>query len=132
MQDHRLRIYDSMEGLLPDVDNPTPLVRINRVVPFEHARVYGKLEWYNPFGAVKDRIAANLIADAEERGILEPGQKLVEPTSGNTGMGLAMAAAVKGYKCVFVMPDKMSNEKIRRSEERRGGKECRSRWSPYH
>ena len=97
MLDHRLRIYDSMVDLLPDVDNPTPLVRINRVVPFQHARVYGKLEWYNPFGAVKDRIAANLIADAEERGVLEDGQKLVEPTSGNTGMGLAMISNVKGY-----------------------------------
>ena len=97
MPDHRLRIYDSMVDLLPDVDNPTPLVRINRVVPFQHARVYGKLEWYNPFGAVKDRIAANLIADAEERGVLEDGQKLVEPTSGNTGMGLAMISNVKGY-----------------------------------
>ena len=97
MPDHRLRIYDSVVGLLPDVDNPTPLVRINRVVGFQHARIYGKLEWYNPFGAVKDRIAANLIADAEERGVLEPGQKLVEPTSGNTGMGLAMISNVKGY-----------------------------------
>ena len=97
MPDHRLRIYDSMEGLLSNADNPTPLVRINRAVPFKHARVYGKLEWYNPFGAVKDRIAANLIADAEERGVLEAGQKLVEPTSGNTGMGLAMISNVKGY-----------------------------------
>ena len=73
MPDHRLRIYDSMVGLLSDADNPTPLVRINRVVPFQHARVYGKLEWYNPFGAVKDRVAANLIGDAEERGVLEDG-----------------------------------------------------------
>ncbi|MED5199992.1 MAG: pyridoxal-phosphate dependent enzyme, partial [Gemmatimonadota bacterium] len=97
MPDHRLRIYDSMVGLLSDADNPTPLVRINRVVPFQHARVYGKLEWYNPFGAVKDRVAANLIGDAEERGVLEDGQKLVEPTSGNTGMGLAMISNVKGY-----------------------------------
>jgi len=97
MPDHRLRVYDSLEGLLSNADNPTPLVRINRVVPFQHARVYGKLEWYNPFGAVKDRVAANLIADAEERGLLEAGQKLVEPTSGNTGMGLAMISNVKGY-----------------------------------
>ena len=111
MQDHRLRIYDSMEGLLPDVDNPTPLVRINRVVPFEHARVYGKLEWYNPFGAVKDRIAANLIADAEERGILEPGQKLVEPTSGNTGMGLAMISNVKGYSLTTPLSSAIPLEK---------------------
>ena len=111
MQDHRLRIYDSMEGLLPDVDNPTPLVRINRVVPFEHARVYGKLEWYNPFGAVKDRIAANLIADAEERGILEPGQKLVEPTSGNTGMGLAMISNVQGYSLTTPLSSAIPLEK---------------------
>ena len=85
MPDHRLRIYDSMEGLLSSVDNPTPLVRINRVAPFKHARVYGKLEWYNPFGAVKDRVAANLIEDAEERGILESGQKLVEPPQETPG-----------------------------------------------
>ena len=111
MPDHRLRIYDSMEGLLPNVDNPTPLVRINRVVPFEHARVYGKLEWYNPFGAVKDRIAANLIADAEERGILEPGQKLVEPTSGNTGMGLAMISNVKGYSLTTPLSSAIPLEK---------------------
>ena len=111
MQDHRLRIYDSMVGLLPDVDNPTPLVRINRVVTFQHARVYGKLEWYNPFGAVKDRIAANLIADAEERGVLEPGQKLVEPTSGNTGMGLAMISNVKGYSLTTPLSSAIPLEK---------------------
>ena len=111
MPDHRLRIYDSMEDLLPDVDNPTPLVRINRVVPFQHARVYGKLEWYNPFGAVKDRIAANLIAEAEERGVLEDGQKLVEPTSGNTGMGLAMISNVKGYSLTTPLSSAIPLEK---------------------
>ena len=111
MPDHRLRIYDSMEGLLPDVDNPTPLVRINRVVSFQHARVYGKLEWYNPFGAVKDRIAANLIADAEERGALVDGQKLVEPTSGNTGMGLAMISNVKGYSLTTPLSSAIPLEK---------------------
>ena len=111
MPDHRLRIYDSMEGLLPDVDNPTPLVRINRVASLQHARVYGKLEWYNPFGAVKDRIAANLIADAEERGALEPGQKLVEPTSGNTGMGLAMISNVKGYSLTTPLSSAIPLEK---------------------
>jgi cysteine synthase/rhodanese-related sulfurtransferase len=95
--DHSLRIYDSILGLLCDVDNPTPLVRLNKVVPFKHTQVYAKLEWYNPFGAVKDRIAANLIRDAEERGVLGPGKKLVEATSGNTGLGLAMIGNAKGY-----------------------------------
>ena len=95
--DHTLRVYESIIGLLPSEENPTPLVRLNRVVPFEHARVYAKLEWYNPFGAVKDRIAANMIRDAEQRGTLTAGKKLVEPTSGNTGFGLAMIGNVKGY-----------------------------------
>jgi cysteine synthase/rhodanese-related sulfurtransferase len=111
MPDHRLRIYDSMEGLLSNADNPTPLVRINRVVPFQHARVYGKLEWYNPFGAIKDRVAANLIADAEERGVLKAGQKLVEPTSGNTGMGLAMISNVKGYSLTTPLSSAIPLEK---------------------
>jgi cysteine synthase/rhodanese-related sulfurtransferase len=95
--DHTLRVYDSMIGLLSCEENPTPLVRLNRVVSFEHTRVYAKLEWYNPFGAVKDRVAANMIRDAEERGALGPGNKLVEATSGNTGFGLAMMGNAKGY-----------------------------------
>jgi len=95
--DHTLRVYDSIIGLLSSEENPTPLVRVQRVVSFKHARVYAKLEWYNPFGAVKDRIAANMIRDAEERGTLAAGKKLVEATSGNTGLGLAMIANVKGY-----------------------------------
>ncbi|MCH8332780.1 pyridoxal-phosphate dependent enzyme [Candidatus Sumerlaeota bacterium] len=95
--DHTLRVYDSIIGLLPSEENPTPLVRLNKVVPFEHTRVFVKLEWYNPFGAVKDRIAANMIRDAEERGLLGPGKKLVEATSGNTGLALAMIGNVKGY-----------------------------------
>ena len=95
--DNARRVFDSILGLLSNEENPTPLVRLNRVVPFKHAQVYAKLEWYNPFGAVKDRIAANMIRDAEERGILSPGKKLVEPTSGNTGFGLAMIGNAKGY-----------------------------------
>ncbi|MSU70132.1 MAG: pyridoxal-phosphate dependent enzyme [Opitutaceae bacterium] len=94
---HETRVYDSILGLLPGEANPTPLVRLNRVVPFQHAVVYAKLEWYNPFGAVKDRVAANLVRDAEERGALTPGKKLVEATSGNTGLGLAMIGNAKGY-----------------------------------
>src|SRR5438552_7552748 len=94
---HALRVYDSILGLLSSEENPTPLVRLNRVVPFKHAKIYAKLEWYNPFGAVKDRVAANLVRDAEERGTLSAGNKLVEATSGNTGLGLAMIGNAKGY-----------------------------------
>lgn len=98
MNDHKLRTYDSILGLLSNEDNPTPLVRLNRVNPLKNAQIYGKLEWYNPFGAVKDRIAANLVRDAEEKGAIQAGKtKLVEPSSGNTGMGLAMIGNAKGY-----------------------------------
>ena len=97
MNDHVLRIYDSILGLLSSAENPTPLVRLNRVSPFSDTVVYAKLEWYNPFGAVKDRVAANLVADGEARHTVQTEQKLVEPTSGNTGMALAMIANAKGY-----------------------------------
>ncbi|HAK56532.1 MAG: pyridoxal-phosphate dependent enzyme [Vicinamibacterales bacterium] len=97
MNDPALRVHDSILGLLSSADNPTPLVRLNRVVPFRDTQVYAKLEWYNPFGAVKDRVAANLVADGEARLTVQAGQKLVEPTSGNTGMALAMIANAKGY-----------------------------------
>ncbi len=95
--DHSLRVYDNMMGMLSSRENPTPMVRLNRVVPFKHTQVYAKLEWFNPFGAVKDRVAANLIQDAQSRGQLEPGKRLVEATSGNTGMGLAMVGNALGY-----------------------------------
>jgi cysteine synthase/rhodanese-related sulfurtransferase len=108
---HNTRVYDSILELLSNVENPTPLVRLRRVVPFRHATVYAKLEWYNPFGAVKDRVAANLVRDAEEHGRLAPGTRLVEPTSGNTGMGLAMIANAKGYKLTTTMSDKIPAEK---------------------
>lgn len=91
----------------------TPLVQLNRVVADVNARVFAKVEFFNPGGSVKDRIALSIIEDAEQRGALQPGGTIVEATSGNTGAGLALAAAVKGYKCVFVMPDKMSEEKVR-------------------
>jgi len=92
----------------------TPLVQLNRVVAGAGlGTVYAKVEFLNPGGSVKDRIALSIIEDAEQRGLLKPGGTIVEATSGNTGAGLALAAAVKGYKCVFVMPDKMSEEKVR-------------------
>lgn len=111
MRDHRRRVYDSVLGLLCDEENPTPLVRLNRVVPFEHAHVYAKLEWYNPFGSVKDRIASNMILDAEQREFLNPEQKLVEPTSGNTGMGLAMMSNARGYSLTTPLSSEIPLEK---------------------
>jgi cysteine synthase/rhodanese-related sulfurtransferase len=108
---HQARVYESILELLPNVDNPTPLVRLHHVVPYQHAKVYAKLEWYNPFGAVKDRVAANLVRDAEERHLLAPHTRLVEPTSGNTGIGLAMVANAKGYKLTATLSNKIPGEK---------------------
>ena len=89
----------------------TPLVRLSNLAKDLKATIYLKLEFMNPGGSVKDRIGAKMIEDAEKRGLLRPGGIIVEPTSGNTGVGLAMAAALKGYKIIFTMPDKMSKEK---------------------
>ena len=111
MNDHSLRVYDSILGLLSSAENPTPLVRLNRVSPFRHTQVYGKLEWYNPFGAVKDRVAANLITDGEARHTVHDNQKLVEPTSGNTGMALAMIANLKGYSLTTPLSSEIPLEK---------------------
>ena len=111
MGDHALRVYDSILGLLSGADNPTPLVRLNRVTPFRHTTVYAKLEWYNPFGAVKDRVAANLVDDGEARRTVQSEQKLVEPTSGNTGMALAMIANAKGYSLTTPLSSEIPLEK---------------------
>jgi cysteine synthase len=89
----------------------TPVVRLNRVVPAGSAKVYVKLESANPGGSVKDRIAYAMIRDAEERGVLKPGQTILEATSGNTGIGLAFVAAAKGYPITLVMPDTMTLER---------------------
>ena len=96
-----------------DAVGNTPIVRLNKVAAHvAPAEVYAKLEYLNPGGSVKDRPAIRIIDDAEREGRLKPGGAIVEATSGNTGMGLAMVAAVRGYKTIFVMPDKMSEEKI--------------------
>ena len=89
----------------------TPLVKLNRIVGKTDADVYLKLEFFNPGGSVKDRIALSMIEEAEKRGELKPGSTILEPTSGNTGIGLAMVAAAKGYRAVLVMPDTMSVER---------------------
>ena len=111
MGDHGRRVYDSILGLLSGADNPTPLVRLNRVTPFRHTAVYAKLEWYNPFGAVKDRVAANLVDDGVARRTVQADQKLVEPTSGNTGMALAMIANAKGYSLTTPLSSEIPLEK---------------------
>jgi cystathionine beta-synthase len=100
-----------VESILDLVGN-TPLVRLSKVTEGLRPVILAKLEQLNPGGSVKDRIGLAMLEDAEQRGLLRPGGTIVEPTSGNTGHGLAMAAAIKGYKMIFVMPDKMSTEKI--------------------
>jgi len=103
-----MNTYDSVL----DIVGRTPLVKLNRVVEPGMATVYAKLENLNPGGSVKDRMAVNMVTRAEDAGLIKPGATIVESTSGNTGLGLAMTAAVRGYKSVFTMPDKMSQEKI--------------------
>ena len=102
-------IYDN----ILDTIGETPLVRLSCVVRGLLPTVLAKVEFFNPGGSVKDRIGPAIVAEAERAGRLKPGGTIVEATSGNTGVGLAIAAAIHGYKCVFVMPDKMSEEKIR-------------------
>lgn len=99
-------------GSITDLIGNTPVVRLNRLVEAGSADVYVKLESFNPSGSVKDRAAWNLIHRAEEEGRLNPGGTIIEPTSGNTGIGLAMNAAARGYKAILVMPDNMSQERI--------------------
>ena len=103
------RPYDSVL----DTIGWTPLIRLNRVTRGVRTPVYGKAEFFNPGGSVKDRIGLPIIERAEREGKLRPGGTIVEGTSGNTGVGLAIAAALRGYKCIFTMPDKMSQEKVR-------------------
>jgi len=90
----------------------TPIVKLSRIVPDGYADIYVKLESFNPGGSIKDRIALSMIEDAEKKGLLKPGSTIIEPTSGNTGIGIAMICAVKGYRCILVMPESMSLERI--------------------
>jgi cysteine synthase len=101
------RIVQSVTELIGD----TPLVRLNRLVPEGSAEVYVKLEYQNPGASVKDRIAISMIEVAEAEGLIKPGDTIVEPTSGNTGIGLALVAAAKGYNAILVMPETMSIER---------------------
>jgi cystathionine beta-synthase len=103
-----LRVYNNILGTV----GKTPLVRLSKLGRDLPCPLYAKIEFFNPGGSVKDRIGMNIIDAAEREGRLKPGGTIVEATSGNTGVGLAIVAAIRGYKCVFVMPDKMSNEKI--------------------
>ncbi|HZS38024.1 MAG TPA: cystathionine beta-synthase [Polyangia bacterium] len=104
MKGARANIVDSIGN--------TPIIRLNKVAAHVKSDIFVKLEFLNPGGSMKDRVALNIIKDAERRGLLGPGSTIIEATSGNTGAGLALVAAIRGYKCIFVMPDKMSNEKI--------------------
>jgi cystathionine beta-synthase len=102
-----VRYYDNVVEIIGD----TPLVKLNRVTEGISATVLAKVEYFNPGGSVKDRIALRMVLDAEKAGLLRPGGTIVEPTSGNTGVGLALVAQLRGYKCVFVCPDKVSEDK---------------------
>lgn len=102
------KIADSVIELIGN----TPMVKLSRIAEEDMAEIIGKLESFNPGGSVKDRICLSMIEDAEKKGLLKPGATIIEPTSGNTGIGLAMICAVKGYRCVLTMPETMSVERL--------------------
>ncbi|MBT2692952.1 cysteine synthase A [Bacillus sp. ISL-55] len=103
-----MRVVNNIASLIGE----TPLVKLNKLAPEGGAAVYLKLEYFNPSKSVKDRAAFNMIVSAENEGKLKPGSTIIEPTSGNTGIGLAMNAAARGYKAILVMPDTMTEERI--------------------
>ncbi|MCJ0931081.1 cysteine synthase A [Virgibacillus halodenitrificans] len=102
-----MKVVDSISELIGE----TPLVKLNKIIPEDAAEVYVKLEMFNPSKSVKDRAAYNMIKVAEEKGLLKPGATIIEPTSGNTGIGLAMNAAAKGYNAIMIMPDNSTEER---------------------
>jgi len=103
---------EEVKNNVSEIIENTPIVKLNRVVEGGMAEIYAKLEMFNPGGSVKDRICKAMILDAEQKGLLKPGGTIVEPTSGNTGIGLAMIGAVRGYKVILTMPETMSLERI--------------------
>jgi cysteine synthase A/cysteine synthase B len=108
---HNTRVYDSVFDMLPSEQNPTPLVRLNRMNPVPDFTLYAKLEWQNPFGSVKDRAAWFMLRDLEERGEVGGQRGVVEPTSGNTGISLAAMAKARGYHMRAVVPNRIPLEK---------------------
>lgn len=104
-----------LDNILQSIGN-SPMVRLSHLNPHGSCELLGKVEFLNPGGSIKDRIALRMIKEAEESGQIKPGDTLIEPTSGNTGIGLAMAGAILGYKVIIVMPEKMSQEKQRTME----------------
>ena len=102
------KVYDNILGAIGN----TPMVRLNKIAEDIPATVYGKIEYFNPGNSVKDRMGLKMVEDAEKSGVLKPGGTIIECTSGNTGMGIALAAIVKGYKCIFTTNDKQSKEKV--------------------
>lgn len=108
-ENHRV---GTAENILETIGN-TPLVRLNRSTSHLAPTIYAKIESFNPGGSTKDRVALRMIEEAERAGLLRPGGTVIEATAGNTGVGLALVSAVRGYRCIFVMPDKMSSDKVR-------------------
>ncbi|XHR30236.1 MAG: PLP-dependent cysteine synthase family protein [Chthoniobacteraceae bacterium] len=106
-----LKRFDDIRELIGNPDNPTPLVKLNRVIQKDSFPLFLKLEWFNPFGSIKDRTAAYLLRGLEKRGLLTEGKQLVEPTSGNTGIALAALATLRGTKLTVTIPDGVPEEK---------------------
>lgn len=106
-----MKAYNNITELIGN----TPILRLNNLEKNENlkAKVFAKLEYFNPGGSVKDRVALNLIKDAERRGVLKKGSSIIEPTSGNTGIGIALVAAARGYRAIIVMPENMSIERVK-------------------
>jgi cysteine synthase len=108
---NQTRVYDDVFEMLPSEENPTPMVRINKLNPYEGLELYAKLEWMNPFGSIKDRAAWEMLNDLEAHDKIGGQRGIVEPTSGNTGISLAAMASVRGYHALCVVPNKVPDEK---------------------